>query len=943
MPGDPDQSVALRAALRDLVALSTIPAAWVGREPTAISAGLADVLVGSLRLDFAFVRLCDPRAGTAVEATRGNTWRGFPDWLGSHGRQISRREIIPDVGGPGTCRGVVIPIGVDGEGGLVATACARSDFPSEIDQLLLSVAANQAATAFQSARLVHERRLGEEALRQREQELRRARDELEMKVAERTAELRRSQAYLAEAQRLSHTGSFGWEVGSGEIFWSEETFRIFEYEPSLKVTVDLVLARTHPDDRAFVQEMVDRAEQEKKHFDFEHRLLMPDGSVKYVQVVGTPVQKLGNLEFLGSVMDITERKRVEDALRRSEAYLADAQWLSHTGSWAVDAATKEVIHSSDEHARLFGLDPRDGLPSFETLLQRLHPEDRTRAIETLERSIRERTDFLLDCRLALPGGIVKFVHAVGHPVLNESGQLIRIMGSSVDVTERTRADEEREQLLLRERVALAEVVAAQQRFKDLVNSVEGIVWEADAVTFQFSFVSKPAERILGYPVERWLSEPTFWKDHLHPDDQGGAVTFGVKATSEKRDHDFEYRMIAADGSVVWLRDIVTVVVERDRPTRLRGVMIDITERKRADYLTRQVFESSPDGVSIIGRDYRYQRVNPVYESRMGIAVEKIVGMHVAELMGTEAFERLKPNLDRCFAGEEVSFGDWISGAFGRKYLSLSYSPLRPDSDRVEAALVIVRDLTAHMQASEALAQAQADLAHISRVTTMGELTASLAHEVNQPIAAAVTNANTCLRWLARDSPDVNEAREAASRMVKAVTRAAEIVGRIRSLFRKGAPQREWVEVNEVIREMLLLLRSETSRYSISLRTELAPDLPQVMADRVQLQQVIMNLMLNGVEALREANGTRELAIKSAREGVEQLVVSVSDTGVGLPSGQADQIFNAFFTTKPNGTGMGLPISRSIVESHGGRLWAAANPGAGTTFSFSLPTQGEAHE
>jgi signal transduction histidine kinase len=180
-------------------------------------------------------------------------------------------------------------------------------------------------------------------------------------------------------------------------------------------------------------------------------------------------------------------------------------------------------------------------------------------------------------------------------------------------------------------------------------------------------------------------------------------------------------------------------------------------------------------------------------------------------------------------------------------------------------------------------------------------------------------------------------------MVKTVTRAAEIVGRVRTLFRKGAPQREWVEVNEVIREMLLLLRSETSRYSISLRTELAPDLPQVMADRVQLQQVIMNLMLNGVEALREANGTRELAVKSARDGAEQLVISVSDTGVGLPSGQADQIFNAFFTTKPNGTGMGLPISRSIVESHGGRLWAAANPGSGTTFFFSLPTQGEAHE
>src|SRR5258707_3721837 len=437
MPGDPDQSVALRAALRDLVALSTIPAAWVGREPGAISAALADVLVGSLRLDFAFVCLCDPKGETAVEATRGNTWKAFPEWLESHGHRVSRREIIPDVGGPGTSRGVVMPIGVGGEGGLVATASARSDFPSEIDQLLLSVAANQASTAFLSARLVHERRQGEESLRQSEQELRKAHDELEMKVLERTAELQRIQAYLAEAQRLSHTGGFGWDLGSGEIFWSEETYRIFELEPSVKMTVDLVFARTHPDDRAFVREIVDRAEREKKPFEFEHRLLMPDGSVKYVHVVGAPAknEKSGDLEFLGSVMDITERKRVEEALRRSEAYLADAQRLSHTGSWAIDAVTKVLIHSSDEHSRMFGLHPSDGLPSYETLVQRMHPEDRGPTLDRLEKAIREGTDFEVNCRLVLPDGVVKFVNGVGHPVFSASGEIIRFFGTSVDVTE----------------------------------------------------------------------------------------------------------------------------------------------------------------------------------------------------------------------------------------------------------------------------------------------------------------------------------------------------------------------------------------------------------------------------------------------------------------------------------------------------------------------------
>jgi C4-dicarboxylate-specific signal transduction histidine kinase len=247
------------------------------------------------------------------------------------------------------------------------------------------------------------------------------------------------------------------------------------------------------------------------------------------------------------------------------------------------------------------------------------------------------------------------------------------------------------------------------------------------------------------------------------------------------------------------------------------------------------------------------------------------------------------------------------------------------------------------QAEEARREAQAELARVSRVTTMGELTASLAHEVNQPIAAAVTNANTCLRWLTRDHPDVEEARAAAMRIVKDGTRAAEIVKRIRQLFKKSSPQRELVDVNEAIREMIVLLRSEATRYNITVRVDLAADLLRVMGDRVQLQQVLMNLIMNSIDAMKEVDGTRELAVKSEKTEKEEILVSVSDTGVGLPPQQADQIFNAFFTTKPHGTGMGLRISRSIVESHGGRLWAADNSPRGSSFHFALSTKVEAKE
>jgi PAS domain S-box-containing protein len=676
------ESVALRTALRELVALSTIPAAWVGREPPTIAAGLADVLVGSLQLDFAFVRLCDPKGGGAIEVMRGYAWKAFPEWLQTHPGvvgQFSCKEIVADLGGAEPCRGVVIPIGVNAEAGLVAAASTRTDFPSEIDQLLLSVAANHAAAAFHNARLRHE-------LDAKVAELSQARSELEMKVAERTADLQRSQAYLAEAQRLSHCGSFAWSVCGEGMYWSEETYRIFECDQATEPTLEFILERTHPEDRAFVQQVSNRARQERRHFHFEHRLLMPNGSVKHIEVVAHAVERheSDNFGFVGAVLDVTERKRAEEALRRSEAYLADAQRLTHTGSWACNIATREMHHSSEEHSRLYGFDPEREIPSFEELVQRIHPEDRARVVEIAERANGAGKDFEAHFRVVLPDSTTKYVQGVGHPVFNASGDVVEFVGISMDVTERRRADEERERL-------------------------------------------------------------------------------------------------------------------------------------------RQV---------------------------------------------------------------------------------------------------------------------QADLAHLSRVTTMGELTASLAHEIRQPIAAAVTNAKTCLRWLGRDEPDVAEASEAASRLVKDVTRAADIISRISLLFKKGGLQRELVDVNELIREMIVLLRGEANRYSISIRTELAEGLPKVMADRVQLQQVFMNLMLNGIEAMKETSGGSVLTIKSeANDG--QLLISVSDTGVGLPPEQTDQIFRAFFTTKDNGTGMGLPISRSIIESHGGRLWATGASGRGATFQFILPATVEA--
>jgi PAS domain S-box-containing protein len=248
------------------------------------------------------------------------------------------------------------------------------------------------------------------------------------------------------------------------------------------------------------------------------------------------------------------------------------------------------------------------------------------------------------------------------------------------------------------------------------------------------------------------------------------------------------------------------------------------------------------------------------------------------------------------------------------------------------------DIDDQKRAEEALRQAQSDLARINRVTTMGELSASLAHEICQPISGAITTSNVCLRKLEQDQPDLDQVRAAVAKIGRDTRRAAEIIARIRSRFEQGEISREVMDVNEINRETVTLLRGEALRHNISIRMELAADLPKIVGDRVQLQQVAMNLIINSIEAMKDVDGARELVIKTQRIENEQVLVSVSDTGVGLPPQLAEQIFDPFFTTKPHGTGMGLRISRSILGSHGGRLWAQNSPGRGATFHFNLPAQ-----
>lgn len=382
--------------------------------------------------------------------------------------------------------------------------------------------------------------------------------------------------------------------------------------------------------------------------------------------------------------------------------------------------------------------------------------------------------------------------------------------------------------------------------------------------------------------------------------------------------------------------------KQGRPAKMLETNNDITERKRAEMLTTAVFESTPDAIALIGTDYRYRRVNPRHERRWGIPAERIVGRHVSEVVGTEAFEHIKPKLDRCFAGEEVTYATWLTVPHGRRYVVVTHSPLRLDSGQVDAVLLVSRDITEQMLASEALRTAQAELAHINRVTTMGQMAASIAHEVGQPIAAVITNANAGLRWLKAKPPDPEEVGQTLDRIIKDGQRASEVLSRIRALVKKAPPCRDRWDLNEAIREVIALTQAECQRNGVRVETRFLDEMPAVEGDRVQVQQVILNLIVNAVEAMSAVSDRpRELIIISRTGEANQVFMEVRDDGPGFGPGELDRLFRPFYTTKREGLGMGLSICRSIIEAHGGQLCAAPNAPYGAVFRFTLPVAAEA--
>src|SRR6476620_2218172 len=498
-------------------------------------------------------------------------------------------------------------------------------------------------------------------------------------------------------------------------------------------------------------------------------------------------------EFAAKVVERTAN------LQRSEGYLAEAQKLTHTGSWAWDPRTEKVLYCSEEMFRIFGLDPRESLPSRDNFRQQIHPEDRDWVKKKFEESLRERVDTFAEYRVLLPDGTVRHINASGHPVLNEDGELIEFIGTATDATERKRAE------------------AVGQRLAAIVDFSE------DAI------VSKD----LNGTIESW---------------NGGAERlFGYQASEV-------------------IGKSILIIIPPDRHDEELGILECIRR-----------------------------------------------GEHV------KSYETVRMRKD----------GSLLD-------ISLTVSPLKDAAGRIIGASKIARDITERKRAEEALRDMQMQLAHANRVARLGQLTASITHEVNQPITAAVTYALAAQRWLSAESPNVHEVDDALSLIVKEGNRAGEVVGRIRALIKKAPARKDAVAINDAILEVIALTRSEAASNSVSVRTQLAEGLPRVQGDRVQLQQVLLNLIINAIDAMRDVGEEERELLISSRDEPDGVSVEVRDSGPDFAPKTLEHVLAAFYTTKPGGLGMGLSICRSIIEAHHGRLWASGSTSRGAVFQFTLP-------
>jgi PAS domain S-box-containing protein len=651
------------------------------------------------------------------------------------------------------------------------------------------------------------------------------------------------------------------------------------------------------------------------------------------------------LKFIGTTTDIDDQKRALEVLRASESSLR--QILDNIPALVCTFSASGVSeHVSRRTLEYFGK-TQEELISWE-INDTVHPDDLPRIAPLVIKSFATGTSFEDEIRYRRADGVYRWFKAHIVPVRNTNGNIDGFYALITDIEDRKRADEKLRQ-------EQKELKRSEVRKTAILNSALDCIVTIDHEGRITEF-NPAAEQTFGYRrdevVGRSMADviipPTFREMHR----QGFAryLATGEARVLGKR---VEMTAVRADGSE-FLVELTITRTPLDGPPSFTGYLRDITEHRRnenalhaahaqvaqSEERWRLVFENSAIGVVLADLDGRFLAANPVYEQMLGYTEEELQKLSFLDITHEEDLELNRKLIGELLAGKRQQFQ--IEKQYRRKDGSLIWVrnnvSLVPGTERVPQSLMALsEDVTERKRAEEALAQVRSELAHVSRVTTLGAMTASIAHEVNQPLSGILTNASTCTRMLAHDPPNIEGARETVRRLIRDGNRMAEVISRLRALFSKKDAAIESMNLNEAVLEVIALCIVDLQKNRVVLRPELPDDLPLVKGDRVQLQQVILNLLRNGSDAMSTVEDRpRQLVIRTERDEGDRVQLTVQDAGVGFDPQVVNRLFDPFYTTKGEGMGIGLSVSRYIIESHHGRMWATLNDGPGAAFSFSIP-------
>jgi PAS domain S-box-containing protein len=765
--------------------------------------------------------------------------------------------------------------------------------------------------------------------RRTEQELRKTRDELEATVAERTASLRRSEAYLAEAQRLNHCGVTAYN-GSTVFYGSEEIYRIWGFDPAQGVpSRKAALQRIHPDDRDRLNAEVERALAEKKRYSTAYRIVLPDGTVKHLESIGQPVFSADGelVEVIATQIDVTERKLTEQALRESEYKLRQIFETVPALLWSLDP-DGEVTHVNQRFLDYSGM----RLENFkhggwEALM---HPDDYAEIARTFYHAIQTRTSYQDVMRLRRADGEFRWHHVRGEPLRDQKGHIVQWYGVTIDIDERKRAEQ-----ALRESEAKIRRLVDSNIIGIFFSGLEGRVLETNDAFL----------RLVGHDRDDLVSGRVRWTDLTPPEWRERDRRALTELTSNTTAQPYEKEFFRKDGSRVPV--LIGGALFEEGGNEGVAFVLDLTELKRAEQALREGERSlrlAIDGidglVGVLAPNGELQAANRQLFEYFGRSLEELKNWGTNDTVHPEDLPRILELVKRGVASEiPFNFEVRVRRFDGEyRWFENRHVPILDNSGRIARWYLLLTDIEDRTRALARLEQMQSDFAHMNRVATMDQLTASITHEVKQPITAAVTYALAARRFLSADPPNFREVDDALTLIVKEGNRAGELVERVRALVKKVPARKDAVAIDDAILEVIALARTEAANNSVSVRTQFAEGLPRVQGDRVQLQQVMLNLIVNAIQAMSGiAEGPRELQISiDAVPSGGGVRVGVRDTGPGLSPENLSRLFEPFYTTKPEGMGMGLSICRSIIEAHGGRLWATPCEPRGALFQFTIP-------